>query len=214
MILVKTEKVNKKKAKKWAKILGKCPGVQAIFLSGSLPQGNATKDSDIDFFIIARHGRIWTARFFVFLILKLFRQIATDSDHAGKICPNHFISDQYLEIRERDAFAARLFTHNIPLYDPEGMWGEFLRVNAGWVREFGERFQFVPKTTPKCHTVETRHGMSSCKEGKTNWFESFLKKIQIKKIKKNPEFKLPGAKIVLEDYELRFHPRPKNRLRI
>jgi len=54
-----------KKAKRWAKYCGKMPGVKAIFLSGSIACGRATEKSDIDFFIIAQHGRIWTARFFV-----------------------------------------------------------------------------------------------------------------------------------------------------
>jgi len=99
------------KAKFWARILGLLPSVRAIFLSGSVAQGRATDSSDIDFFIIARHGQIWTARFFVFLILKIFRQIRTSKNHAGKICPNHFITDTHLEIQEKDVYSANLFSH-------------------------------------------------------------------------------------------------------
>ena len=199
------------KAQKWAKILGKCPGVMAIFLSGSIPQGKATDQSDIDFFIIAREGQIWTARFFVFLVLKLCQQIATESDHAGKICPNHFI-----KIQEQDKYAANLFSHNIPLYDPYNLWSEFVKANEEWIGEFGYKFfKFVQGNPSALGASPLKKGerilKSPLRGGFRGPWEQTLKSIQTKKIKNNPDYKLPGAKIVLEDHELRLHPKPKNK---
>ncbi len=192
-----------KKAHFWAGILSFCPGVRAIFLSGSVAQGRGAQSSDIDIFIIARYGQIWTARFFVFVILKCFSQLAKEHDHAGKVCPNHFITDKDLEIQEKDAYAANLFSHNVPLYDPGNLWGEFVKANEGWVKKFGKEFE------SRKSKVESR------KYRKANAFEmlleQILKKLQIKKIKSNPEYSISGAKIVLEDTELRFHPKPKNK---
>ena len=80
------------RAKFWANFLGKLPGVAAIFLSGSMASGKATKKSDIDFFILAHPGKIWTARFFIFFVLKSMGKLSKPHHHEGQICPNHFIT--------------------------------------------------------------------------------------------------------------------------
>ncbi len=197
-----------KKAHKWAHILGHCYGVRAIFLSGSVAEGRSTEQSDIDFFIIAKSGQIWTARFFTFLALKLFNQLAKPHRHAGKICPNHFIADHSLEIIEQDLYSAHLFTHNQPLYDPDGVFQLFVRANEQWVKEFGKKF-----CRDKACLVPTGTGApwraSTKKQG--NMIEKFLEVVQRWKIKKNPDFQKSGAVIILNDDELRFHPEPKNR---
>jgi len=128
------------KEKKWATKLGKLPGVAAIFLSGSRAQDRGTDESDIDFFIIARPGQIWTARFFVLVTLKLHNQLAKPILGDDTIVPR---------------------AENIPPL------GKFL--------------------------------------------ELILKHSQIWITKRNPEYKTPDAKIVLNDHELRFHPHPRNK---
>ncbi|MCF7905897.1 nucleotidyltransferase domain-containing protein [Candidatus Gracilibacteria bacterium] len=192
-----------RKARTWARICGLLPGVQAIFLSGSVAQGRATNISDIDFFIIARHGQIWTARFFVFALLYATGQMRTNTHHAGKICPNHFITETHLRIRERDLYAAKLFSHNKPLYDPNGIFWHFVQENKDWVQKHGEHFPIIEKDIIP---LRTRKPWAF-----EQWFESCVALAQKEKIRRNPEYRLPGAKIVLEDYELRFHPKPRNR---
>ncbi len=189
-----------KKAHRWAQILGHCPGVRAIFLSGSVAEGRATGTSDIDFFIITKSGQIWTARFFVFLILKLFNQLAKPHHHRGKICPNHFIAEHVLEIAEQNAYSAHLFTHNKPLYDPKYIFPLFVYANQEWVKAFGESFNVIDKGAPwRAPTKKPR-----------SWSDKILAPLQISKIKKNPDFRKEGAVIILTDDELRFHPEPKN----
>ena len=190
-----------KKARKWARFLGRLPGVVAIFLSGSLAQGKGTEKSDIDFFIITRPGRIWIARFFVFLILKCFGQLAKEHHHAGKICPNHFIISTHLEIREQDAYAAHLFSKVKPLYDPKNIYSIFMEENRHWMEKL---------STKKLPFDKNKRDRSEFINPKKGFLEKYLRNIQIKKIKRNPEYHLPGAKIILTDTELRFHPKPKN----
>jgi predicted nucleotidyltransferase len=206
----------------WANILGRLPGVRAIFLSGSLARGDGNDKSDIDFFVIVRHGQIWTARFFVFVMLKLSGRLAKPHHHAGQICPNHFITDKNLTIQEQDAYAARLFSSNQALYDPDQIFLEFVSANETWIKKFGCKFEnkltavgannFVPKK----NLVETKYFLSQKKTNQKlnwieGWFESFIRPLQIKKIRSNSEYDQIGAKIILTDHELRFHPEPKNR---
>ncbi|MDH3324886.1 MAG: hypothetical protein OEL89_04565, partial [Candidatus Peregrinibacteria bacterium] len=149
----------------------------------------------IDVFIITKAGEIWTVRFFVFVVLKLFKKIAKPHDHAGKICPNHFITEKKLEIIEKDPYSANLFANVRFLAGDREVYEKFMSVNNWWI------------TTKNYEKKDEKFQL----EQKNSKFEDFLKRIQIKKIKSNPEYKTPRAKIVLEDYELRFHPEPKNR---
>lgn len=193
-----------KKATRWAKICGRLPGVRAIFLSGSVATGMDTPQSDIDFFVVAKFGQIWTARFGIFVILKIAGQLAKPHRHAGKICPNHFIADRALMIREQDAYAARLFSKNKPIFDPDNVFPHFLQINRNWITDFGEK---VPSISDKKIDLD-------CHE--TGWcgklVERILRAPQVWRIKKNTEYQCPRAVIVLDDDELRFHPTPKNRV--
>jgi len=186
-----------KKARIWASILGVVPSVTSIFLSGSRATNKDNSDSDIDFFIIVKPGRIWTARFFVFLLLKSTGQLAKPKKHKMKICPNHFITADALSIREKDGYAAHMFSQNCPLYDPQNIYSLFKEQNT-WVALFGEHF---PPTTPSSFTL--RKSRKSC-------MESLLKRIQRRKILKNTDYQTRDHCIILKDYELRFHPVPKN----
>jgi len=190
------------KANRWAKIIGHLPGVVAVFLSGSVAQGLGNEDSDIDFFIIAPPGRIWTARFFTNLLLKLTFNLSKPERHKLRICPNHFITAEALEIAEKDAYSAHLFSHNQALYDPQNLWPQFVEANA-WVHEFGEAFPVLIKSNDKAAEFIAT-------PAKTGLLEKVLRWIQVQKIHRNPDFKRPGAKIVLKNTELRFHPDPKN----
>jgi len=194
------------RAEYWARLLGKLPGVAAIFLSGSLASGKATEKSDIDFFILAEPGKIWTARFFIFSVLKSAGKLAKPHHHAGKICPNHFITTDALEIAEKDHYSAQLFSHALPLYDPKKIFSRFIEKNKSWIEKFG--FSFVHKNLCD-QTVERAKNSNNCR--KNGVFETIFRYGQIKKIRGNPEYQIPGAKIVLSDSELRFHPKPKNR---
>ncbi|NCP66977.1 hypothetical protein GW756_01575 [bacterium] len=195
------EKIQRK-ANRWAQIIGHLPGVAAVFLSGSMVQGISKPTSDIDFFIIAIPGRIWTARFFTNLLLKLTSNLAKPAYHRARICPNHFISAQNLEIVEQDAYSAHLFTHNLPLYDPYDLWPKFIESNS-WVNAFGEAFPIVV-------TLNENQSKNTVPSKKINFIETTLRFLQIFKIRRNPDFKKPGAKIILKADELRFHPDPKN----
>lgn len=195
-----------RKARRIAEQLGRFMGVRAIFLSGSLAQGCAHKKSDIDFFFIAEKNRIWTARFFVFLWLKFRKEISTPENHAEKICPNHFITDDSLEIQEKDAYSAHLFSHNVPLYDPDNLFPLFAQKNQHWVQEFGQSFE--PDILKKKVKPPVRNTHSARFIALLEWILKFIQKI---KIYLNPESRIPGSKIILSDDELRFHPHPKNK---
>lgn len=198
------------KAETWAHRIGKIPTVRAVFLSGSLATQSATEDSDIDFFIITYPGTIWVSRFWVFLMLKLNRQLAKPHDHRGKICPNHFVTSDYLELQEKNHYSARMFSGNKPLYDPDHLFQRFVSCNS-WIMDYGYNWSFYSGK---------ERGVERCQDnGKISLLvrllglsEPFFRGFQERKIQKNPDFRKPGSCIILSDQELRFHPVMKSKL--
>jgi predicted nucleotidyltransferase len=190
-----------KKAQKWANFLQFLPGVSAIFLSGSLAQGHARSDSDIDIFVIAKPGKIFTARFFINFFLTITRQLASEKRHAGRLCPNHFVTEDSLEIVEKDAYSANLFVHNCFLAGDKKIWNNFIWENQTWVKNFGEKF---------AETAQKKHPKTYISEKKFGIFEKILRNYQVSKIQKNAQNLPDHACIILTDKEIRLHPHPKN----
>ena len=110
-------------------IIRRFPFVRAVFVSGELSKGVASRNSDIDFFVITAANRIWIARtlFTAFKRLCLF--------NARKLfCYNHITSDRNLEIKDHNIYTATEVATLKPLYNME-LYGEFMRANA-WVKEY------------------------------------------------------------------------------
>jgi hypothetical protein len=57
-------------------------------------------ESDIDFFIIARNGRLWLTRFFATIILDLFRLRARGKKTADKICLSFYLSEADMDLKK------------------------------------------------------------------------------------------------------------------
>lgn len=65
-----------KKQKRWQRLMmlfRYFPGIEGIALCNLLPLSFTKSTSDIDFLILAKEGRVWTARFFLTTFLRLAR---------------------------------------------------------------------------------------------------------------------------------------------
>src|SRR3989344_7290328 len=61
------------KATRIAILLSKIPTINLICATGSIAINNATKDADLDLFIVTTKDTLWLTRPFVFLLLKILR---------------------------------------------------------------------------------------------------------------------------------------------
>lgn len=59
-------------------------------MTGSLAEGRATNESDIDFFVQVEPGHIWVTRALVTLFIELAGIRRTDEKVAGRICLNWY----------------------------------------------------------------------------------------------------------------------------
>ncbi len=93
----------------YGRILGALPFVRMVALTGSLAMLNLSKNPDMDFMLVAKHGRVWTARAFAILLGKIARLFG------DTICPNLIISERALEWPLHDLYSARELCQMIPI---------------------------------------------------------------------------------------------------
>ncbi len=103
--------------------IARFPYVRGIFLSGSISKNYMEEDSDIDYFVITKPGRLWIAR----TLLKLYRIIFLLNNDRN-FCVNYFIDENNLEIEEKNLFTATELVTTIPTYNPE-LYQQFRKAN-------------------------------------------------------------------------------------
>ncbi len=132
--------------KKITKIYKNFPFISGIGISGSLSKGYFDQSSDLDFFIITNHKRLWLCR----LILVLYKKIFL-FDSKKYFCINYFISEKHLTIEEQNIFTA---TEIKTLIACEGeVMNDFFTAN-NWIKK--HYLNFTPSTIHLKKTKKTK----------------------------------------------------------
>ena len=90
------------------------PFVTSVFLSGSISKNVMHEQSDIDYFILAKHGRVWMSM----LLLKLYKKIALRKQ-SEYFCMNYFLSDREMKIAEESMFTAVEIASLLPVSEAD-----------------------------------------------------------------------------------------------
>jgi hypothetical protein len=117
-----------KRAMFYGRILGALPFVRMVALTGSLAMLNLSKNPDMDFMLVTKHRRVWTARAFAIVFGKIARLFG------DTICPNLIISEHELEWPLHDLYSARELCQMIPIAGID-YYMRLFAVNS-WVESF------------------------------------------------------------------------------
>ncbi len=112
----------------YGRIIGRLPFIRMVALTGSLAMLNLSKNRDMDYMLVAKPGRVWTARAFALLFGRLARFLG------DVICPNVIISGHALEWGARNIYTAREFAQMIPISGLDIF--DQLRTANLWVKDF------------------------------------------------------------------------------
>lgn len=120
-------------AKRRAALIAKFPFVEGVGVSGSLSKGYFDQQSDIDFFVVTKPGKVWVSRTLLMLYKKIFLL-----NSRRYFCINYFISSANLELEEKNRFTATEIRTLIP-FQGRAALESFYRKN-GWVGDIFGNF--------------------------------------------------------------------------
>ena len=124
-------------------IIKRFPFVRCILVTGSLSKNSSDKTADLDFMVITTPGRLWISRTLLMLFKKFFLL-----NSYKYFCVNYFISEDRLEIEEKNIFTATEIVYLKSTYNSELMY-KFIVENS-WVKEYFPNYILC---TPQTHSA-------------------------------------------------------------
>lgn len=97
--------------RKFAKLVSRFPFVEAVFISGSVSKGILNEDGDVDYFIVAKHNRLWLCR----TLMVLFKKVVLFNSKKY-FCVNYFVSPENLRIPDENIFVATEVKSLLPVF--------------------------------------------------------------------------------------------------
>lgn len=131
--------LSEKKANKvshYLKILSSFPQIKLVGLSGAVAVEGTSKTDDVDLFIIAGQGRLWTARFLALFLAELLgiRRRRKAKKVKDRVCLNLFFAADDLSVpaSKRNVYVGHEILQMKPLVNKDGIYDRFLAANS-WV---------------------------------------------------------------------------------
>lgn len=193
-----------KRAYRMGRFIGRFPFVRGVCLSGSISKGYLEADSDLDYFIITKPGRLWVARTFLIAFKKIFLL-----NSYKYFCVNYFIDTEHLTIEEKNLFTATEVMTLLPVYG-EQLFHDFQGRNE-WSKTFYPNY-------PEQSTASTHSGKSGPLKKVNEWLLSgalgtrldryFMKLTMKQWVKKFPHFKAEDFELAMRSrtYVSKHHP--------
>ncbi|MBI1258342.1 MAG: hypothetical protein GC204_12795 [Chloroflexi bacterium] len=109
--------------------LGRLPFVRMVALTGALAMRNAAaNDDDLDYVLVTAPGRVWLARAFAIVLVRLAKR------RGIVVCPNYLLAESALAQDRHDLFVAHEVTQMVPMYGRELY--ETMRAQNRWVDDY------------------------------------------------------------------------------
>jgi predicted nucleotidyltransferase len=210
---IEKEKISERKIKKLKKIVKFfrfIPFVRMIAITGGLAMKNARSNSDWDLLIVMKSGHIWTGRTLFTIAAQLIGKRRYGKNISDRVCLNYFVTDASLNLLTKDVYSASEYSFIFPIFG----WDTFkkFQLKNEWIRNMKPIYDI--SYLPPIHLIYDTALSKKIKligefifGGKT--LEKFLKKIETKKILKNPKTAKAGSIIHAYDEALIFLPDPK-----
>lgn len=124
------------RARRVIRLLTFLPFIRMIAVVNTLAISHSRDASDIDLFIVTTAKRVWTARFWSAVALKLLRLRPEEARRDG-VCLSFFIDERHLDIEhlrlsESDMYLAYWVDQIVPAYDPGNHAAAFRNANQ-WI---------------------------------------------------------------------------------
>lgn len=206
-------------ARRAARLLSLVPFVCLVAVCNTLGFAAAKEDSDIDFFIVARRGRLWYVRFCSAMLLSIFGLRRHGQNIRNKICLSFFVSDDNLDLRPimlpgaPDVYLIYWIMNLVPLVNRQKTLEKFWQANL-WIKNYVANWDFADRERDyrQLKTIPAVELIIGWKEkiwagAAGDWLGTILKGLQLKKISghKESRINLGGTAVIVNDQMLKFH---------
>lgn len=193
-----------------AKWLRWVPFVELVGLNGSMATNTATRASDIDFYIVTRPNRLYTARLLAVMVVHLTGWRRYGNRIAGRVCLNRFATRAGLTVTPHNEYHARVFSPLVPLFTQSGIYARYRAANEwmaqahfpviplpNWRNDIG----VVPGTIPLPRRLVQwlLHGRLG------DWCEEQLSAYQRERILRHSATYDPESRVFIRAHELCLH---------
>jgi hypothetical protein len=195
-------------ARKWSKIFKAFTNLKLLALSNSIGSYNLREGGDIDLFIITKKNKIWTSRFILAFIGKLFHLRPSPENEKDKLCLSFFISEANLNLqnytKENDLYFLYWLVNLSSIYDKDNYLNKLLGENK-WIKNYLPNYFKIVSIDNKKNR-EDKKKISYKKNSNNGFIENFLKKIQWKLFPQEIKNKANKNKeVIINDEVLKLH---------
>ncbi len=205
-----------RRMRKFARLVQMIPFVEGVAACNTIAISDIRKDSDLDVFIIVRHGRMWYTRFKITALAWLARMLRHGDKVADRICLSFFITDDALNLesiakKPYDIYLMYWISLLVPLWD-KGVFQDFSKQNA-WVRDYlpnytpysSEEMKRLEKDVPFYQGLR-RMGEAVLGGGFGNIVERFFRRLERGKMKERlGKLDKENTDVIVSDQMLKFH---------
>ncbi len=199
------------------KIFRFLPFVKLVAICNNLAYRNAGPESDIDFFVITKKGRIWQTRFCMILIITLLGLRPPKEKAKDKICLSFFITEEEMDLSKikiagEDLYLVYWLATLRPVYQRDNFYDKFIEANF-WLKKYlpnwqpnklGFRYRIEDN---KINKLIYKFREFICTGFLGDWWENFTKNLQDKLMsQKKKDLAVVGdTRVIINDNILKFH---------
>ncbi|HLT81237.1 MAG TPA: hypothetical protein VKZ86_09405 [Cyclobacteriaceae bacterium] len=175
------------------RFIGAFPFVRAVMASGSFSKGYMDENSDLDFFVVTVPGRLWIAR----MLIAIYKRVFLLNNHKYCCC-NYFITEDHLEIEEKNLFTATELATLVPVCG-RSVYRRLMRANS-WVSEYFPNFRVTVPDIPEVRSSLIKRSVEVALAGKAGEaLTRFFRMLTLKRWQR-----LYARQYPLADFELAF----------
>ena len=163
--------------------ISKIPFVRMVALTGAVAMRNADSGTDLDYLIVTEPGRLWVSRAAVILLVKLAAR------HGDILCPNYFLSENALVIKDRNVFTAHELAQMVVIAGSQ-LYERMLFLNR-WMAEYLPNAQqgiTITNKPNRTHPLLTKFAEFLLRSPAGAWLESWEMGRKIKKFNSKSQF--------------------------
>jgi hypothetical protein len=185
----------------YGKWLARLPFVRMVALTGALAMRNAADhDDDLDYILVTAPRRVWLARAFSIVLVRLARL------QGKEICPNYVLAESALVQDKRNIFMAHEVAQMVPLYG-HVLYEQFREANA-WVNDqlpnADEAFYVEPEYSPGGVGLIGKRVIEFLLGGNLgDWLEHWEYRRKLRRFE--PDMKKPHSSAKLDDSHVKGH---------